>query len=317
MATLPVGVPVHLHGHLPVGIGWRQPHYAELIQTLPALDFLEVHSENFFGDGGAALAVLQQGRAHYAISLHGVGLSLGSARGVDNDHVARLGALIARTDPVRVSDHASFARVTSTTSGMAATPAGSTIHASDLLPLPFTEEALCVLCSNVAHVQERLQRPLSIENLSAYLRWKTPPELTLDEPQFLMELTRRTGCTLLVDVNNIYVNARNASLRGALTDPVASCIAWLDQISPQVVAEIHLAGHSLFNDEHGSIVIDDHGSRVCDDVWKIYRHALQRFGPVPTLVEWDTHIGTLQTLLDEAQRARTEWSASCGEPHHA
>ena len=281
---------------VPVGIGWRQPHYAQLVQTLPPLDFLEVHSENFFGAGGAPLAVLERARAHYPISLHGVGMSLGSAGGVDAAHVAQLARLVAHIDPVRVSDHASFAR---------ATLGGVTVHASDLLPLPFTSEALAVLCSNVAHVQERLQRPLAIENLSAYIRWQAPAHDSLPEPQFLMELTRRTGCSLIVDVNNIYVNARNAVLGGRMTDALAHCRTWLDQIAPSVVAQIHLAGHQLVRDQHGTIVIDNHGSTVCPEVWQLYRYALQRFGPVPTLIEWDTNIPSLDVLLGEAQYAST------------
>jgi len=188
-----------------VGIGWRQPHYAELLERLPALDFLEVHSENFFAPGGAALAVLEQGRAQYPVSLHGVGLSLGSAAGLDDWHLDQLARLVQRIDPVRVSDHASFAR---------GTFQGATVHAADLLPLPFTTESLDVLCANVGRVQDRLQRVLLVENLSAYLRWQAVgEECVWQETEFLGTLARRTGCRLLVDVNNIYVNALNAQVR--------------------------------------------------------------------------------------------------------
>lgn len=275
---------------IPVGIGWRHPHYRELLETRPALDFIEVHSENFFGEGGAALAVLQQARAHWPVSLHGVGLALGSAAGVDPWHLEQLQRLVQRIEPLRVSDHASFARA----------PLGPGVaHAADLLPLPFNGEALGVLAANVQQVQDRLKRPLLVENLSAYLQ---PPGSDRDEAGFLNDLARRTGCQLLVDVNNIYVNALNAQRAGAETDPVLACRAWLDRIDPNAVGELHLAGHCVMDD----IVIDDHGSRVCDAVWSLYRHALLRFGAVPALIEWDTDIPPLALLLQEAQRARAE-----------
>ena len=279
-----------------VGIGWRHPHYAELLQRQPALDFLEVHSENFFGTGGAALAVLERGRAHYPISLHGVGLSLGSTAGLDPWHLDQLAALVQRIDPVRVSDHACFAR---------ASYGAQTVHAADLLPLPFSDEALDTLCAHVQQVQDRLQRRFMVENLSAYLHWQAlPDQRAWEETDFLNALVQRTGCLLLVDVNNIYVNARNAQLQGQLEDPVAACCRWIDAIDPQAVGEMHLAGHCLVDDAHGRIVIDDHGSRVCDAVWSLYRHALQRFGPVPTLIEWDTAVPALDVLLQEADCAR-------------
>lgn len=274
--------------HAPVGIGWRHPHYADLMEQRPALDFIEVHSENFFGDGGAALAVLVQGREHYPVSLHGVGLSLGSADGLDDGHLMRLARLVERIEPVRVSDHASFAR-------MALDPAGS-LHAADLLPVPFTRAALAVMCNNVQRVQDRLQRPLLVENLSAYVQWRAAD---MDEAAFLTEMAQRTGCRLLVDVNNLAVNALNASLRGDTCDPLAACTAWLDALPPETVGEVHLAGHA----DCGDIVIDDHGSRVSPLVWSVYRHSIRRFGAVPTLVEWDTDVPALEVLLLEARSA--------------
>ncbi len=290
---------------LTVGIGWRQPHFAELLTRLPALGFLEVHSENFFGEGGAALAVLAQGRADYPISLHGVGLSLGSVMGVDPWHLDQLAQLVQRIDPVRVSDHASFAR-----GRWSGRTGAQTIHAADLLPLPFSAEALDTLCANVQQVQSCLQRRFMVENVSSYLRWLPQPEETLlVETDFLNTLAERTGCALLVDVNNIYVNALNARLQGALGDPVQHCLDWLDRIKPQQVAEIHLAGHCHVRPQPGDdagdeIVVDDHGSRVCTEVWQIYRHAITRFGAVPTLIEWDTDVPALDVLLDEATQAR-------------
>ncbi len=285
-----------------VGIGWRQPHYAELLERQPALDFLEVHSENFFAAGGAALAVLEQGRALYPLSLHGVGLSLGAAAGVDPWHLDQLQRLVQRLEPVRVSDHASFARGGfNRANGLG----GTLVHAADLLPIPFSHEALDVLCANVQRVQDRLQRRFMVENLSSYLSWRPDPdEEPLSEPAFLSALARRTGCALLVDVNNLYVNALNAQLAGAAGDPVQHCLHWLDTIAPADVGELHLAGHCHVSDAQGEIVIDDHGSRVCEPVWRIYQHAVQRFGAVPTLIEWDTAIPALEVLLDEAARAR-------------
>ena len=270
------------------GIGWRHPHYGELLETRPALGFIEVHSENFFGEGGAALAVLGQARETYPVSLHGVGLALGSAAGVDAWHLEQLARLVERIEPVRVSDHACFAR---------GALGGRDIHAADLLPLPFNAEALDVLCANVQRVQERLKRPLLVENLSAYVELAGADR---GETDFLSALAQRTGCGLLVDVNNIYVNALNAQKRGHAGDPVAACMAWLDRLPAGAAGEIHLAGHCAMDD----IVIDDHGSCVADAVWQVYRHALQRFGNVPTLVEWDTAIPPLDVLLAEAQRAQ-------------
>ena len=279
-----------------VGIGWRQPHYAQVIASRPELEFLEVHSENFFASGGASLAVLEQGRSLYPISLHGVGLSLGSVIGLDDWHLDQLGRLVRHIDPVRVSDHAAFARGQFQCSA---------VHAGDLLPMPFSSEALAVLAGNVERVQDRLNRVLLVENLSSYLTWlQTPDEPIWSEPAFLAELCRRTGCQLLLDVNNVYVNALNAELNGQLNDPVQSALDWLNAIPLGIVGEIHLAGHCHVRDLHGDIVIDDHGSKVCDAVWTLYRHAIARFGCVPTLLEWDTDIPALSVLLDEAQRAR-------------
>lgn len=273
------------------GIGWRHPHYGELLQRQPPIAFLEVHSENFFGDGGAALQVLERGRALYPVSLHGVGLSLGSATGIDPWHLDRLHRLVQRIEPLRVSDHASFARGVSHTKGQA-----RTLHAADLLPVPLSDEALGVMASNVHRVQERLGRAIAVENISAYIDWA---DETMDEPSFLSALTRRTGCALLVDLNNLYVNAHNRWLRYPDRDVMRTCRAWIDAVPPQAVAEIHLAGHA----QGEEMVIDDHGSRVCADVWALYGFALHRWGGVPTLIEWDTDIPGLDVLLDEMRLA--------------
>jgi uncharacterized protein len=273
------------------GIGWRHPHYAQVLEALPRVAFLEVHSENFFASGGAALATLAQARQHYDISLHGVGLALGSASGIDTWHLDRLQQLVERIDPVRVSDHACFAR---------GSVNGTGVHAADLLPLPFNSASLDVLCTNVQRVQERLQRSILVENVSAYVDM---PGSDCSETEFLNQLTQRTGCQLLVDVNNIYVNALNAQAcaSGArnVQRAVQNCRDWIDAIHLAGPGEIHLAGHCEMDD----IVIDDHGALVCGDVWRVYAKAVQRFGAVPALIEWDTAIPPLQTLLDEAARA--------------
>ncbi len=272
-----------------IGIGWRHPHYKELIERKPALDFLEVHSENFFGAGGAALAVLREGRANYPVSLHGVGLALGSAVGVDDWHLDQLTALVAHIEPIRVSDHACFAR---------GNLSNHTIHAADLLPIPFSVQALNVMSANVQKVQDRLKRRIAVENLSAYV---TCDGSEMPETDFLNALAQRTGCQLLVDVNNIYVNSLNAQIKGLTEEPLLLCSDWIDAIEPAHVAEIHLAGHI----DCGDIVIDDHGSRVKPPVWALYRHALKRFGNIPTLMEWDTDIPELDVLLAEANMARS------------
>lgn len=268
----------------PIGIGWRQPHYESLLAVRPALGFIEVHSENFFADGGISLAVLDAGREAYPVSLHGVGLALGSAAGLDDTHLAQLARLVQRVQPDWVSDHACFARV------------GSGLHAADLLPIPFNDESLAVMVRHVDQVQQRLGRRLLVENLSAYVGWQGD---TLAEPEFFNALTSRTGCGLLLDVNNLFVNARNDGLAPAAA--AREAMRWVDAIRVGSVGEIHLAGHCERDD---GWVIDDHGSRVRDEVWQVYAHARQRFGAVPTLIEWDTDVPELDVLLAEAGRAR-------------
>jgi len=294
-----------LHG----GIGFRQPHYRELLEQRPPLAFLEVHSENFFADGGAALAVLHEAREVYPISLHGVGLALGSAAGLDPWHLDRLARLVQRIEPRFVSDHACFARAP-------LADAGAIVHANDLLPIAFTPASLDLMVAHVTQVQERLRRPILVENLSAYVAWADD---AIPEPEFFNQLARRSGCGLLLDLNNLVVNSLNvrtrprntaATLREGSNPPwggpaadsevVRTVCAHVDAIDAQAVQEIHLAGYH----DDGQIVIDDHGSRVHDPVWQVYRHALQRLGPVPTLIEWDTDVPPLDVLLGEAAAAQ-------------
>lgn len=275
-----------MHGQtiLQAGIGLRQPHYRDLLERRPALAFLEVHSENFFAAGGAALAVLLQVRAHYDVSLHGVGLALGSAAGLDAWHLEQLARLVERIEPVRVSDHACFARAPLSTGAQP-------VHGNDLLPIAFTPAALDIMATNVSRVQERLRRPILVENLSAYLSWTDD---ALAEAEFFNTLARRTACGLLLDVNNIVVNTLNAG-----GDAVAASCRFIDAIDPRAVGEIHLAGYH----DDGEIVIDDHGSRVRASVWAVFEYAVRRLGPRPVLIEWDTDIPALDVLLDEAGKA--------------
>jgi uncharacterized protein (UPF0276 family) len=263
------------------GIGWRHLHYQSLLARRPNLPFLEVHAENFFATGGALPALLQAARAHYPISLHGVGLGLGSAAGLDAAHLAHLAALVERTEPVRVSDHACFAR-----------SADPSRHGLDLLPIAFDDQSLHTLQSHVHQVQERLGRPILVENLSAYLAWDSDH---IAEPEFFNALTRSTGCGVLLDLNNLVVNAKN---RGD-ADPLAACQAWVDALRPGSVGQLHLAGHTTVD----GLSIDDHGSSVSDTVWALHRHTVSRFGAVPALIEWDTDVPELDVLLAQAAQA--------------
>jgi len=273
------------------GIGLRHAHWARVLDEAPPLGFVEVHSENHFADGGAALGMLERARERYPLSLHGVGLALGSAAGLDPWHLDRLARLVERTDPVRVSDHACFARAPRA-------PGQPVVHANDLLPVARTEASLDILVANVSRVQDRLRRPILVENLSAYVSYADD---TLAEPDFFAALGARSGCGLLLDLNNLMVNALNA---GA-ADPLARCRAFVDALPAGLVGEIHLAGYH----EAADLVIDDHGSRVRPAVWALYEHALARFGVVPTLIEWDTDLPPLEVLLDEAAQATRRLAA--------
>lgn len=269
------------------GIGLRQPHHQALLAATPPLGFVEVHSENFFAAGGAAIGVLQAARERWPVSLHGVGLALGSAAGLDDWHLDRLAALVERIEPVRVSDHAAFARAPRR-------HGGPVLHGSDLLPVAFTDAALDIMVANVQRVQERLARPILVENLAAYLHWADD---RVAEPEFFNALARRSGCGLLLDLNNLVVNALNAE--GGEAAAVAAACRWVDTIDADAVGEIHLAGYH----DTGGLVIDDHGSRVHEPVWQVFAHALRRLGARPTLIEWDTDLPAPAVLLAEAEKA--------------
>ena len=257
------------------GIGLRAPHVREVLETRPPVPWFEIHSENYFADGGPALATLDRIREHYPLALHGVGLSLGSTDPLDRGHLAKLKRLADRIAPAAVSEHLCWSSV-----------AGR--HFNDLLPLPYTEEALDHVCARVSAVQDFLGRELLVENVSSYFAF---PEATIPEYEFVAAVAARTGCRLLVDVNNIYVNARNHGI---------DALAYLAAIAPASVAEIHLAGF----DATGPVVIDTHGAPVAPEVWSLFEAAVARFGRVPTLIEWDTDIPAFDVLAREAATAK-------------
>jgi uncharacterized protein (UPF0276 family) len=244
----------------------------------PAVGWLEVHSENYFADGGMHIERLMSVRSVYPISLHGVGLSLGSTDPLDRKHLHRLKRLVDRCQPALVSEHLSWGSFQGT-------------HLNDLLPLPLTTETLLHMIGRVVEVQDFLGRQILIENPSSYLRF-FGDELT--EWEFLGELAAQSDCGLLVDVNNIYVSARNHGFNAR---------SYLSALPPQRVRELHLAGHTTKRFGEREILIDTHSAPVCDAVWDLYDFALDCFGAVPTLIEWDTDIPALEVLLAEAAKA--------------
>lgn len=259
------------------GIGLRTPHVPEILATRPPIPWLEAHAENYMS-GGRALRDLEAVRRDYPLALHGVGLSLGSADGLDTRHLHRLRGLVDRLQPCLVSEHLSWSI------------AGGA-YLNHLLPLPYTDETLTLLANHVDQAQSVLQRRLLIENPSSYLRFRRS---AMAEPDFLAALAERTGCGLLCDVNNVYVTARNFGLDAE---------RYLMTLPASAVEEIHLGGHSVNDADGHAIVIDDHGSRVSEPVWALYASARERFPTAPTLIEWDTDIPSLVILLDEAATA--------------
>jgi len=256
------------------GIGLRAPHCREMIASRPDIGWVEVHSENYFGDGGQPHRFLERIRADYPLSLHGVGLGLGSTAPLDLDHLRSLERLIGRYEPGLVSEHLCWS-------------AAGGRHLNDLLPLPYTEEALAHVCGRIDEAQQVLGRQLLIENVSSYLQFR---HSTIPEWEFLAEVSRRSGSAILLDVNNIYVNAVNHGF-----DP----LTYLEAVPTAAVREIHLGGF----DASGACLIDTHGTPVAAEVWTLYREAVARIGPCPTLVEWDTDIPALDVLLAEASKA--------------
>jgi uncharacterized protein len=260
------------------GIGLRAKHHADIGRAGASIGWLEAHSENYFGDASAALDALMRARALYPVSLHGVGLSIGSTDALSLAHLRALGELVARVEPALVSEHLSWSS------------AGGRFT-NDLLPLPYTSEALQHMILRVGQVQDALGRQILIENVSSYLRF-ADEELT--EWEFLAELAAASGCGVLLDVNNVYVNSRNHGF-----DP----LVFLNAIPPAVVCEIHLAGHSMRMIGGQTVLIDTHDGLVAPAVWDLYREAVRRFGAVPTLIEWDADLPPLEVLVGEAEKA--------------
>ncbi|NYT40739.1 DUF692 domain-containing protein [Sphingomonas sp. R-74633] len=257
------------------GLGLRKPHYAEFLETRVAVDFVELISENFMVEGGRPRRILREVRERYPVALHGVSMSLGSADGLDGAYLARLRALVDEVEPLFVSDHLSWSRIEG-------------FNSHDLLPLPYTDEALDVVAGNIARAQDALGREMLIENPSTYIDF-APADMT--EWEFLDQLCARTGCGLLLDVNNVFVSASNHGF-----DP----LAYLDGIPHARVRQVHLAGHS----QGSELLIDTHDQPVPDPVWKLYAHVLPRLGAVATMIERDDAIPPLHELLAELDTAR-------------
>lgn len=256
------------------GIGLRAPHYRQFLEQRPRAAWLEVHTENYLDQAGGDFHVLQELRRDYAISLHGVGLGLGSARGFSAGHLERVVSLAQRIEPALVSEHLCWGAIVDR-------------HLNDLLPLALNHAALDLMAERVGRMQDALGRAILLENVSSFVRFADD---AMSEAEFLAALARRSGCGLLLDVNNLYVNQLNHG---------EDAMAALQAIAPGTVGEIHLAGHLVTPDA----VVDHHGAVVADPVWRLYEAALSRFGAVPTLIEWDTDIPPLEVLLGEAGKA--------------
>lgn len=276
------------------GIGLRQPHMADILAQKPDVGFLEAHSENYFRIGGIPFENLMRCREAYAISLHGVGLSLGSVDGVRDAHLQKLKTLVDHIDPVMVSEHISWS--------------GIDHHAvPDLLPLPLTPEALQTTCDNIQRVQDTLGRMIFVENPSCYIHF--PADDSMTEPDFIAEIIRRIGCKLLLDVNNIAVSAHNLGY-----DP----LAYINALPEGIVGEMHLAGYQVNHVGGEDVLIDAHNHPVYDTVWALYEAALARFGNTPTLLEWDSDLPALDVLVAEARKADAyRNNAPCGKAQHA
>ncbi|MDE3022204.1 MAG: DUF692 domain-containing protein [Pseudomonadota bacterium] len=265
------------------GIGLRSPHYREITETRPPVSWLEVHAENFFGEGGPDIAWLDQIRQHYPLSIHGVGLSLGSTGPLDMKHLQKLFQVINHYNPGLVSEHLSFSRAHKT-------------HANDLLPLPYTQEAIYTIATHIIETQSALGRRILVENVSSYLEF---PISTMPEWAFVGEVIEAADCHLLLDVNNLYVNSVNHHF---------DATTYLEHLPMNRIREIHLAGHT----QTSTGLIDTHSDKVCNEVWELYAKTLDLAGNHPTLIEWDADIPPLSVLLSEASKAGT-----CLEKHHA
>jgi len=263
---------------LRAGIGLRAAHHEEIVARRPSVGWFEAHTENYFARGGSQRRVLDKVRESYELSLHGVGLSIGSTDPLDAAHLAETARLVREQQPLLVSEHLSWGSVNGR-------------FTNDLLPMPYTQEALHHMVARVRQVQDALGRQILIENVSSYLQFKGA-ELT--EWDFLAALSQASGCGLLLDVNNVYVNAMNHGF---------DALSFLDGVPRHSVREIHLAGHSVRRIGERDVRIDTHDAPVCDEVWTLYAAALERFGPIPTLIEWDSSLPAFDVLAAEAHKA--------------
>jgi len=274
------------------GIGLRFRHHQAVLDTRPNVAWMEVHTENYMG-GGSPIHCLEAIRRDIPISLHGVGLSLGSAEGLDPVHLDRIRQVAERIEPDLMSEHIAWS------------VSGGT-YLADLLPLPMTEEALAVVCRHVDQVQSTLGRRILVENPSTYMQFR---HSTIPEWEFMAAVAARTSCGILCDVNNIYVSAKNHGWNP---------LVYLAALPPDAIGEIHLAGHSVRRlVDGGTLRIDDHSSRVIGEVWSLYEEALRQFGPVPTLIEWDQNVPALDVLVDEAHHADALIDAASNGVCHA
>lgn len=276
------------------GLGLRAQHHQFVRANKPAAAWFELHPENFLNEGLAAEDLEDIG-ASYPLSFHAVGMSLGSAGGLDRGHLAKLAQLIDRHKPALVSDHLSWS-------------AADGVHVPDLLPLPYTEEALRVVAANVFRAQDELQRQILLENPSSYFRFASSD---MSEAEFLAALVDGTGCGVLLDINNIYVSARNAGL-----DPAAELENFLRCIPHAAIGELHLAGHATISEPNQpDLLVDTHGESICSDVWALYERAINALGPLPTLIEWDTDIPAFEVLVTEAVAAQTRLDRVFAQVH--
>jgi len=261
------------------GLGLKSRHCREILETLPPVGFFEVHAENYMGDGGPPHRYLEQIRAHYPLSVHGVGLSIGGDQPLDKTHLARLRRLIERYEPESFSEHLAWST-------------HDTVFLNDLLPVPYDDPTLRRVCEHIDEIQETLGRRMLLENPATYIAFE---QRDMAEVDFLSEIARRTGCGLLLDVNNVFVSATNHAYDAG---------AYLDAFPAERVGEVHLAGFAEDQDDAGDrLLIDAHGTPVADIVWKLFEQVLERTGPVPTLIEWDNDIPPFPVLMKEARKA--------------
>ena len=273
------------------GLGFKPEHFRDVMASPRRVGFYEVHAENYMGAGGAPHAMLTALRQDHALSLHGVGLSIGGAMGLDTAHLARLRTLVDRYQPESFSEHLAWS-------------SHGAEWLNDLLPLPYTDETLTTICDHIDQVQTALGRRLLLENPATYVTYASS---SWQEVDFLREITRRTGCGLLLDVNNVFVSATNHRFCPR---------AYLAAFPLDAVGEIHLAGHGQEDLPSGPLLIDTHGAPVADPVWTLYAEVLSRTGPVPTLIEWDTDVPDFDTLILQADKA-SAYLARAGQAHAA